>query len=352
MFVDDELRLEETAAPAGAEFGTEFLAPPAVTTPISVDAGTPVALRIEFDLHSRPVIEGLEALFSLVVGLELNASDPGGLLDEAVRTAAGADVAIIVVGTNSQVESEGFDRTGLALPGRQDELVAAIAATGTPTIAVVNAGAPVLLPWRDQVSALLVTYFGGQEMGNALADVLLGTAEPGGRLPTTWPKSDSDIPVLDVTPVDGKVSYAEGIHIGYRAWLRAGTEPAYPFGHGLGYTTWQLDRLQVSPAEDGGAELEISVTNTGSRTGKQIVQVYLSRPDSRTERPVRWLAGFAPVRADPGQTIPIKIGLPARSFAHWEDAAWRLEPGDYDVHVGAAVGDLPLRATVKLTGDQ
>jgi beta-glucosidase len=206
----------------------------------------------------------------------------------------------------------------------------------------------VLLPWRDQVSAVLVTYFGGQEMGNALADVLFGTVEPGGRLPTTWPKIESDVPVLDVTPVDGKVSYAEGIHIGYRAWLRADADPAFAFGHGLGYTTWRLDDLRVSPPTGGDAAVELSVTNTGARAGKQVVQIYVSRPDGNVERPMRWLAGFAPVRAEPGQTVAVSIPLPTRAFAHWEDGTWHVEPGRYEVHVGTTVDDLPLRGTVEL----
>jgi len=352
VFVDDALRLEETAEAAGAEFGAAFLAPPAVTTPIAVDSGTPVALRIEFDLGSREPIEGLEALFSLVVGVEADASDPDGLLDEAVGSAADADVAVVVVGTNSQVESEGFDRTNLALPGRQDDLVAAVAATGTPTIVVVNAGSPVLLPWRDQVSAVLVSYFGGQEMGNALADVLLGTVEPGGRLPTTWPKTESDTPVLDVTPVDGKVVYDEGIHIGYRAWLRAEAQPAYAFGHGLGYTTWQLDDLRVSAPAGGEGQVDVAVTNTGLRAGKQVVQVYLSRPDGGVERPERCLAGFATIRAEPRQTVPITVSLPARAFAHWAEGAWRVEPGRYAVDVGTTVDDLPLRGALELSGNE
>ena len=101
-----------------------------------------------------------------------------------------------------------------------------------------------LLPWRDEVAAVLVTWFGGQEVGHALADVLTGRSEPGGRLPMTWPASTPDVPVLDTRPVDNLLPYEEGVHVGYRAWLRAGTEPAYPFGHGLGYTTWQLTEIR------------------------------------------------------------------------------------------------------------
>lgn len=351
VYTDGQLRREHTAQPAGMDLGAALLAPSPVTTPVDVVAHRPVDVRIEFDLDSRPMMPGLEGIFGITVGVEENTSDADALIGEAVRAAQDADVAIVVVGTNAQIESEGFDRTSLALPGRQDDLVRAVAATGTPTVVVVNAGAPVLLPWRDEVNAVLLTYFGGQEMGRALSDMLLGQAEPGGRLPTTWPKTLEDVPVLDVTPVDGQLAYHEDIHIGYRAWLRAGTNPAYPFGHGLGYTTWHLDHLQVSPDvhpnQDGHVRLD--VTNTGLRAGKQVVQVYLSRPDSRVDRPVRWLAGSTVVRAEPGQTVPITVSLPARAFAHWHDGTWHHEDGTYHVHVGTSVTELPWRGSTSFT---
>ena len=144
-------------------------------------------------------------------------------------------------------------------------------------------GAPVLLPWRDDVAAVLLTWFGGQQYGEALADVLLGAVEPGGRLPTTWPVAQIDVPVIDVTPVDGVVAYTEGIHIGYRAWLKAGTVPAYEFGHGLGYTELGADGASFERRNRRCrrrlSTVEVDVANTGDRAGKQVVQVYASRPD-------------------------------------------------------------------------
>jgi beta-glucosidase len=341
VFVDGTLRREATVEAAGMDLGAALLAPPSVSVPLTATAGTPVDVRVEYDLASRE--SSLAGALGITVGTEPTGHDPEALIASAAESAAAADVAVVVVGTNSQVESEGFDRTGLALPGRQDDLVRAVAATGTPAVVVVNAGSPVLLPWRDEVAALLVTYFGGQETGNALADVLLGEAEPGGRLPTTWPARQEDVPVLDVTPVDGKVHYDEGIHIGYRAWLKAGTDPAYPFGHGLGYTTWDLADLEVSPTE-----VRLSATNLGERAGKQVVQVYLSRPDSAVDRPVRWLAAHAVVRAEAGQTTPVTIPLPDRAFADWQPDGWHHEPGRYTVLVGTSATDLPLTASVTL----
>ena len=158
-----------------------------------------------------------------------------------------------------------------------------VARANPRTVVVVNAGAPVLLPWRDEVGAVLLTWFGGQEFGAALASVLLGDAEPGGRLPTTWPGREEDVPVLSTTPVDGGIEYREGLDIGYRAWARGGAAPAYPFGHGLGYTTWDLTSLHVAapPAPDTPARVSIALRNTGARAGRTVVQAYLSRAGVR-----------------------------------------------------------------------
>ncbi|OXM61024.1 glycosyl hydrolase [Amycolatopsis vastitatis] len=336
------------AQEAGDDPGAALLFPPSAGIPLTVTAGTPVEVRVEFELASRA--PGLENACAITVGTEPADHDAESLIEEAARTAIGADVAIVVVGTSARVESEGFDRTGLELPGRQDDLVRAVAATGTPTVVVVNSGSPVLLPWRDDVSAILVPYFGGQEMGHALADVLCGRAEPGGHLPTTWPKTTEDVPVLDVTPADGKVDYGEGIHIGYRAWLKTGAEPAFPFGHGLGYTTWALTDPQVEPTAAAGTDVAVtvSVTNTGSRAGKQVVQVYLSRPESAVDRPVRWLAAHAVVRAEPGQSRTVTLPVPARAFADWQPGGWNYEPGVFGVLVGTSVTEVATAGAVHL----
>jgi beta-glucosidase len=222
-----------------------------------------------------------------------------------VALAAEADVAVVVVGTTEEVESEGFDRDSLALPGRQDELVRRVAAVNPRTVVVVNSGAPVLLPWIDQVAAVLVAWFPGQEVGNALADVLLGDREPGGRLPTVWPAAEHDH-LPSTRPVDGSLVYEESIHVGNCAYDRAGTQPAFPFGHGQGYTSWEYLQVTTPPHLDptGNAVVTVRVRNTGTRTGREVVQVYASRPDSAVERPTRWLAGFATATASPARRSP------------------------------------------------
>ena len=356
VFVNGELLREQFTESVGMDLGANLLSPPSASVELEVREGEAMELKIEFDMDSRD--KAMAGVFGITMGLEADNSDPEGLIAEAVEAARAADVAIVVVGTNAQVESEGFDRKSLDLPGRQDDLVRAVVAANPTTIVVVNAGSPVVLPWRNDVQAILLSYFGGQQYGTALADQLFGHAEPGGRLPTTWPVTMADVPVLDVTPKDGVLRYEEGIHVGYRAWLKAGVTPAYEFGFGLGYTTFNLDALDVSPtvSVSGGtasgdatstATVDLLVTNTGGRAGKQVVQVYLSRPNSTIDRPVRWLVGFAAVQAEPGESSRVSIPIPVRSFANW-DAGWQYEPGTYTVHVGTSVTATPLETTIEL----
>ncbi|NEE03530.1 beta-glucosidase family protein [Phytoactinopolyspora halotolerans] len=347
IVVDGRTVLDTAVEPDTDDLASLLLAPPSATAAVNVTEGVPIDIRVEYELGFRPA--RLAGSLAFTLGIEPDDSDPEGMITAAVSAARAADVAVVVVGTDSRVESEGHDRRTLELPGRQDDLVRAVAAANPRTVAVVNSGAPVLLPWRDEVAAVLVSYFGGQEFGHALADVLSGAVEPGGRLPTTWPATLDDVPVLNVTPADGVVHYDEGIHIGYRAWLRSRAEPAYPFGHGLGYTSWELSRVASDRTVSPGGAITVSaiLRNTGQRPGKHVVQVYAERPSSAVDRPVRWLVGHAPVWADPGQSVPVAIPVPARAFAHWDDG-WRYEPGVFTLRVGSSVRDLPGEATVSV----
>ncbi|MFI9832768.1 beta-glucosidase [Streptomyces sp. NPDC051913] len=263
-------------------------------------------------------------------------------LARAVELAAASDVAVVVVGTTEAVESEGFDRTTLRLPGDQDALVHAVAAANPRTVVVVNSGAPVEVPWRDEVAAVLLAWFPGMELGNALADVLLGVAEPGGRLPTTWPTRDEDVPVWNTTPRDGVLEYTEGLHIGHRAYLRAGTEPAYWFGHGLGYTTWDYEAFDVPAHVHPGEDLTVTVRlrNSGERRGKEVVQVYAARPDSAVERPELWLAGFAVAEAGPGEAMDVPVRIAARALQHWSVTGrqWETESGAFLLSASRSAG--------------
>ncbi|MEV0773514.1 beta-glucosidase H [Nocardia salmonicida] len=337
--LDGETVLDENMVLDGGDPAAALLNPPQRHVTRAFAVGDEVDVRVVTSIE-----EAMPGL-GIILGATLGIRRPQRADDEefaaAVAQAAAADVAVVVVGTTEQIESEGVDRTSLRLPGRQDELVSAIAAANPRTVVVVNSGAPVEMPWRDDVAAVLLAWFPGQEFGAALADVLTGTVEPGGRLPTTWPKTMAEVPVLDTTPVDGVLDYTEGIHIGYRAWLKAGIEPAYPFGHGLGYTTWETSDLTVE-----GRNVTLTVTNTGDRPGKHVVQVYLSRPDSSIDRPVRWLAGFTAVSLAPGETRTVAVTVPARAFQHWGEHGWASEPGEFIVRAGTSVTDLAHTAYI------
>nr|WP_308197515.1 glycoside hydrolase family 3 C-terminal domain-containing protein [Rathayibacter sp. VKM Ac-2927] len=347
VYVDGALFLEETLAAVGSDLGAALLAPPSVSAPLTVTAGTPVDIRIEYDIvHAEGDLEGA---LGFTYGLEPDATPADELIAEAVALARDADVALVVVGTNSAVESEGYDRSSLDLPGQQDALVRAVAAVNPRTVVVVNAGAPVLLPWRDEVAAVLVGYFGGQEMGDAVADVLLGRVEPGGRLPTTWPVAIEDVPVLSTLPTDGELHYDEGIHIGYRAWLRSEVEPAYVFGHGLGYTSFELVSVSTPEPVRGGEDvaLLVDVVNTGERAGKVVLQAYAERRDSAVERPVRWLVGFESATLEAGASAQIAVTVPTRLLATWNDG-WEYEAGAFTIRLGTSLEDVPLVTELEL----
>jgi beta-glucosidase len=347
LLVDGAEILEATLSlPEGADVVEALMAPPQRLTLVKLAAGQSVSVLLEHDVHSSPMA-------GIGTFLELSLEVPHGTDDEeiaaAVSLAAASDVAVIVVGTTAEVESEGFDRTSLALPGRQDELVRRVAAANPRTVVVVNSGAPVLMPWTQEVAAVLLTWFGGQEFGHALADVLLGDSEPGGRLPTTWPASETG--VLSTQPADGVLAYTEGANIGYRGYDRDGRVPLYPFGHGTGYTTWSYDSITVDcniPGSGLRAAACVQVRNTGARRGREVVQVYASRPDSAVQRPVKWLAGFAVVEADPGETVDVGIGIPERVFQHWSGEGWTLEPGTFALAAGPSSASLPLAGRVEL----
>ena len=326
-----------------------LMQPPHTSVPVELTAGKPVNISFNLDMTGRSGL--FLAAFMFRFGFEEKGANGDALIAEAVANAKDAEVAIVVVGTNAAVESEGYDRKDLALPGRQDELVEAVLAANPNTIVIVNSGSPVELPWADRARAVLLPYFGGQEMGHALVEMLTGAAEPGGRLPTTWAKVAADLPVSNCTPdANNEVEYTEGIHIGYKAWLKAGTQPRYAFGHGLGYTTFSIANLQGAASVVGGSDyqLTLDVTNTGSRSGKFVAQAYASRNNTAVERPVKWLAGFESVVLAAGETKTVTLPVSAREFAHW-DGAWKYESGAFTIEVGSALDNLTLSHSVTVS---
>ncbi|WP_159766144.1 glycoside hydrolase family 3 C-terminal domain-containing protein [Streptomyces sp. HM190] len=317
---------------------------------VHLEAGRTVDVTLDHVPTGRDVGEGIPAL-SFGLGHRPPTRPDEELLREAVEAAARADVAVVVVATTEEVESEGFDRTDLKLPGRQDELVARVAAVNPRTVVVVNTGSPVEMPWRDDVSAILLTWFPGQEAGHALADVLLGEAEPGGRLPTTWPAEAEDCPVLDVRPTGGVLRYEEQLLIGYAAWQRGRTEPAYWFGHGLGYTEWAYEKAEFTPGTPGSdvlGTLRVRVRNVGSRTGREVVQTYIESMEAEASTssptPLRRLTGFATAQAEPGQSASVEITVPRRAVEAWDTATgtWRTVTGEHWLRTGRSCVDLRL----------
>jgi beta-glucosidase len=316
----------------------------------ALEAGRQAEIRLEF----RPAADG-EGPLALRLGI-VPAADEDTMLAEAEQAAARADAAVVVVGSPPMTESEGFDRRTLALPGRQDELVRRVAAVNRRTVVVVNAGMPVLAPWADQVAAVLYAWLPGQAMGEALADVLLGRAEPGGRLPVTLPATEADCPVLHAVPRDGVISYDEGLLIGYRGYDASLARPHFPFGHGLGYTTWAYESLRAETSGVAAGEdlcLVVTVRNTGSRAGREVVQAYLAAPPGDgggAARPPRALAAFASVNAQPGASADVALRVPARAFARWDEdtAGWVWPAGRFTLHVGRSSRDLRLSTAVQL----
>lgn len=293
-----------------------------------------------------PVSPEDERVRGLAVGAR--AVPPGDHIARAAELAAACDVAVVVVGTDDDWETEGEDRAGLDLPSDQDELVTAVVAANPRTVVVVNTGSPVTMPWLDAVPAVLQLWFPGQELGDALADVLTGATEPGGRLPITFPRQLEDTPAYANYPGagDGRAVYAEGLFIGHRWYDRHDIEPLFPFGHGLGYTTFELGMASVAGGAELGVTVEIDVRNTGSRAGSHVVQLYVEPPEGDDARPLRTLAAFARVDLDAGAQGHVSLTLDRRAFASWLDGAWTVVPGDYIVHAGHSSRDLARAGTV------
>jgi len=280
------------------------------------------------------------------------APQPADLLERAVAAATEAEVAVVVVGTGAQWESEGADREAYALPGEQDELVRRVAAANPRTVVVVAAGSAVAMDWADAVPAIVQPWFGGQEAGHALADVLLGDAEPGGRLPVVVPHRLEDTGAfLDVPGEAGTLRYSERHLIGQRFLDARAVQPRFALGHGLGYTTFELGELRVAggaPAT-GDLALEAGVENTGDRTGKVVVQVYLEPPPGPLRRPVRSLAAFAATEIGAGERATLTLPVARRAFEVWDPQAggWRLPEGRYVLHAGFSAASLRASTDVE-----
>jgi beta-glucosidase len=328
-----------------------------VITTIDCRAGEPVPLRVRWATASN---NGFAAL-----RIGFRSPEPADLLDRAVATAAAADVAIVVVGTNDEWETEGHDRRSMDLPGRQDELVRRVVAANPRTAVIVNAGSPVTMDWADaddpeSAPAVLTSFFAGQEQAEALVDVLLGDAEPGGRLPTTIPKRFEDHPALLHHRPDhdsdgrGTQRYGEGLFMGYRAYDARALEPRFAFGHGLGYgtATWgalRVERTRIG--DDDTVTVTVPVTATGDRAAIAVVQGYVAPVAPRAVRPPKELKAWSKLVVEPGETADAVLTFGPEAFRHWDTAtnAWIVERGDYDLVIASSAVVEHARVRISLS---
>ncbi|HKN15886.1 MAG TPA: glycoside hydrolase family 3 C-terminal domain-containing protein [Candidatus Sulfotelmatobacter sp.] len=307
--------------------------------------------------------EGKNLQVSYALGVGMEGEDPSKdtpqvreqLRKEAVDTAAKADAVIIVVGRYPKLESEDFDIKSLDLPGGQDELIAAVAKVNKNTVVVINAGGPVIMSkWIAQVPAIVDMWYGGQEGGNAIADVLFGDANPSGKLPVSFVKAWKDSPAYGHYPGENlQVEYAEGIYVGYRYFDSKKVEPLFPFGYGLSYTKFDYSDLKISPSESSSGkpvEVSLRVRNTGSRAGADVVELYVHDGHASVDRPVQELKGFHRVELAPGESKTVSFSLDRSAMAFYSTAKkdWVAEPGRFDVLVGSSSRDIRVKGSFVL----
>ncbi len=314
-----------------------------VVAEVQLEAGTEHRLVVEMRHH--PVGTGMG-------GINVGALAPvvGDLLRDAVDAAARADLSIVVVGTNDNWESEGWDRASLDLPGAQDDLVAAVAQVSPATVVVVNAGSPVTMPWLDHVHAVLMSWFPGQEMGNTLVDLLSGAAEPQGRLPVSFPFRLEDTPAFEHNPGrNGVANYLEGRLTGHAWYDTVGREPLFPFGFGLGYGCADITDVVAADA----FHVECTVANAGDRDAVEVVQVYahqLDRDGVARDEPVQRLVGFAKVIAPAGSSQRVTVALDPEAYRRWnvDEHAWGTASGRHELRVGRSSRDFVARVEVSV----
>lgn len=342
-------------------------------TALPLKAGTRLAVIGDFARHPRyqgagsskihptaitslcDALDKRNIAYTYAQGFAAEGKPDEALVAEAVEAAKAADVAVVMLGLPDSFESEGFDRAHMDLPENQNRLMASLVKTGTPVVAVLSTGSAVILPWREQVDSILLLYLGGQNVGSAAADLLFGAANPCGRLAETWPLRLEDTPCHGFFGSKGNVEYRESIYVGYRYYDKAGKAVAYPFGHGLSYTTFAFSDLQLSAAEIGEGEpldVSVTVTNTGDIAGKTVVQIYVAPPADGIFRPVRELRAFEKVALAPGESKRVTMTLDSGAFAYYDTAAgnWRVDSGVYTVEAASSSRSIERAEQVTVRG--
>jgi beta-glucosidase len=299
---------------------------------VELEAGEPVEILVEFASPS--------AVGGFVVGMRKPL--PDDLLARATAAARSSDVAIVIAGSNREHESETFDRETFDLPGGQNELIASVVAANPKTIVLINGGSPVSMPWDDAAAAVAQCWYLGQETGPAMAAFLCGDADASGRLPTTIPHRLEDTPAFTNYPGEnGVVRYGEGLFVGYRWYDERKIAPRYPFGHGLSYAAFDYGTVSANLS---GEEVIVTVpiTNTSSRDGREVVQVYVSDLESRLTRPPQELKGFVKVDVASGATVEATVRLGRDAFRYFDrgHGGWVVEPGEFEIRVGRSSRDI------------
>jgi beta-glucosidase len=316
---------------------------------VELQAGKSYEFRMDYVRFTEQEVVN----YGLGIGLTF-ANNQDDRQAQAVAAAKDCDVALVFVGYPDAFETEGNDRPHIDLLGQQNELISAVAAANPRTVVILNAGAPVSMPWVDQVAAIVEAYYPGMENGNAVADVLLGKVNPSGKLPVTFPVRLQDSPAYINASYPGsrEVNYGEGLFVGYRYYDMKDVTPLFPFGHGLSYTTFLYSDLKVTKKVKAGQKVEVSlmVGNTGKVAGKEVVQVYVSDLCSSLPRPPKELKGFAKLALKPGESKILTFTLDERSLAFYDPSkhAWVAEPGKFEVQVGSSSRDIRLKAKFTL----
>ncbi|NNK37074.1 MAG: glycosyl hydrolase, partial [Xanthomonadales bacterium] len=301
---------------------------------------------------------GEEVDVSYAQGYELDDDKELSLIPEAVRTAQAADVVLVLAGLPQQYESEGIDRTHIDLPPSHNALIAEIAKAQKNLVVVLTNGSAVAMPWVNDVTAILESWLGGQAGAGAVADVLFGAVNPSGKLTETFPARLQDTPAfLNFPGEEGEAIYGERMFVGYRYFDVKEIKPLFPFGHGLSYTTFAYDDMTVSSrtiTDREGLTVTANIENTGEVAGKEVVQLYVSDPVSRLQRPVRELKGFTKVSLEPGERQEVRFTLSARDFSYYDSkqARWIAESGEFEISIGASSRDLRLGETIQLQSTQ
>jgi len=341
VLVDSEpvLDMWDNWVPGDAFFG---LGSAEIRSRFSVTEGQRLEIVGEF-----ACVEGLSAAAFLIGGLPVLPDDS---VAQAAALAAGADAAIVVVGLNQDWESEGADRTSWDLPGDQVALIEAVAAVQLRTTVLIQAGSPVNLDWEDSVPAVAQLWYLGQETGNAVADLISGDHSPSGRLPTTFPMRYVDHPAHENYPGEfGQVLYGEGVFGGYRSYDHRDIDPRYPFGFGLGYSTFEIDALRVGTI-GGDVSATVRITNTGAVRASEVVQLYVAPLSSPVARPPQELKAFSKVVLDPGEATEVTLALGARAFQHWDPSAnaWARSGASFELRVGTSSRDIAVISALEL----